>query len=43
LWIRNIANTFYATDKIDLLSGFGFIYNRLGDPRTFGATVSMKF
>jgi len=43
LWIRNIANTFYTTDKIDLLSGFGFIYNRVGDPRTFGATVSMKF
>lgn len=43
LWMRNIANTFYTTDKIDLLSGFGFIYNRVGDPRTFGATATIKF
>jgi iron complex outermembrane receptor protein len=43
LWIRNIANTFYTTDKIDLLSGFGFIYNRVGDPRTFGATLAISF
>ena len=43
LWMRNIANTFYTTDKIDLLSGFGFIYNRVGDPRTFGATLTIKF
>jgi iron complex outermembrane receptor protein len=42
-WIRNIANTFYTTDKIDLLSGFGFIYNRVGDPRTFGATAAINF
>ena len=32
LWIRNIGDKFYATDKIDLLSGFGYIYNRVGDP-----------
>ena len=43
LWIRNISNTFYTTDKIDLLSGFGFIYNRVGDPRTFGATLAINF
>jgi iron complex outermembrane receptor protein len=43
LWMRNIANTFYTTDKIDLLSGFGFIYNRVGDPRTFGATATVSF
>ena len=43
LWVRNIANTFYTTDKIDLLSGFGFIYNRVGDPRTFGATATISF
>ena len=43
LWMRNITNTFYATDKIDVTSGFGFIYNRVGDPRTFGATASMNF
>jgi iron complex outermembrane receptor protein len=43
LWIRNIADTFYATDKIDLISGFGFIYNRVGDPRTFGITGTYGF
>jgi iron complex outermembrane receptor protein len=43
LSVRNISNTFYTTDKIDLLSGFGFIYNRVGDPRTFGATLLMGF
>lgn len=43
MWIRNITNTFYATDKIDVTSGFGFIYNRVGDPRTFGATLSARF
>jgi iron complex outermembrane recepter protein len=42
-WVRNIADTFYTTDKIDLLSGFGFIYNRVGNPRTFGATLALHF
>ena len=42
-WVRNIADTFYATDKIDVTSGFGFIYNRVGDPRTFGATLTANF
>jgi len=43
LWVRNIADTFYSTDKIDVTSGFGFIYNRVGDPRTFGATLTANF
>ncbi len=43
LWVRNISDTFYTKDKIDLLSGFGFIYNRVGDPRTFGATLAINF
>jgi iron complex outermembrane receptor protein len=43
LWARNIANKFYANDKIDLLSGFGYIYNRIGEPRTFGATLNLSF
>jgi iron complex outermembrane receptor protein len=43
LWVRNITDKFYATDKIDVTSGFGFIYNRVGNPRTFGATVSASF
>jgi iron complex outermembrane receptor protein len=43
LWVRNISDTFYTKDKIDLLSGFGFIYNRVGDPRTFGVTLAVNF
>jgi len=43
LWVRNVADTFYSTDKIDLISGFGFIYNRVGDPRTFGITATLNF
>jgi hypothetical protein len=41
--VRNIADTFYTNDKIDLLSGFGFIYNGVGDPPTLGVTLSMNF
>ena len=43
LWMRNITDTFYTTYKIDVLSAFGFVYNRVGDPRTYGATLSAKF
>ena len=43
LWMRNITDTFYATDRIDVTSGFGFVYNRVGDPRTFGATFNARF
>ena len=43
LWARNITNTFYAHDRIDVSSGFGFIYNRIGEPRTYGATFEVSF
>jgi iron complex outermembrane receptor protein len=43
LWARNLTNTFYASDRIDVSSGFGFIYNRIGEPRTYGATFGFSF
>lgn len=43
LWVRNITNTFYANDKIDVRSGFGFVYNRIGEPRTYGITLDASF
>lgn len=41
--MRNITNSFSSTNKIDVTSGFGFIYNRVGEPRTFGATLRASF
>ncbi|MDK2758991.1 MAG: TonB-dependent receptor [Blastomonas fulva] len=43
LWAKNLANTFYFTSRIDLLAGFGFDYNHIGNPRTFGGTIGYKF
>jgi iron complex outermembrane receptor protein len=43
LWGKNLANKFYATSRIDVESGFGFDYNHLGAPRTFGGTIGYKF
>ncbi|PKP97751.1 MAG: hypothetical protein CVT74_13135 [Alphaproteobacteria bacterium HGW-Alphaproteobacteria-13] len=43
LWAKNITNKYYFTSRIDLLSGFGLIYNHIAPPRTFGATIGYKF
>ncbi|MDE2435577.1 MAG: TonB-dependent receptor [Sphingomonadales bacterium] len=43
LWAKNAGNNYYHTWRIDLLSGFGLIYNHIGAPRTYGATVGFKF
>ena len=43
VWVRNMTNTFYAHDRIDVSSGFGFVYNRIGEPRTYGATFQLNF
>ncbi|MES2302274.1 MAG: TonB-dependent receptor [Pseudomonadota bacterium] len=42
LWGRNLTNKTYFTARIDL-SGFGFDYNHVGTPRTFGASVKRAF
>jgi hypothetical protein len=38
-----MTDAFYSTDKIDVTSGFGLLYNKVGDPRTFGATITANF
>jgi len=42
-WIKNASNKQYFTSRVDLLAGFGFDYNHIGTPRTYGITVGMKF
>jgi len=43
VWGKNLTNKFYFTSRIDLLAGFGFDYNHVGTPRTYGVTVGVKF
>jgi iron complex outermembrane receptor protein len=43
LWARNLGNKLYFTSRVDLLAGFGFDYNHIGNPRTYGVTVGAKF
>ena len=43
LWAKNITNKYYFTSRIDLIGGFGMIYNHIAPPRTFGATIGYKF
>lgn len=38
VWGKNLTDKVYFTSRIDL-SGFGFDYNHVGTPRTFGATL----
>ena len=42
LWGRNLTDQTYFTSRIDL-SGFGFDYNHVGTPRTWGASVKRAF
>ncbi|MDF8331782.1 TonB-dependent receptor [Novosphingobium cyanobacteriorum] len=43
VWGRNLGNKLYFTSRVDLLAGFGFDYNHIGNPRTYGVTVGAKF
>ncbi len=43
IWGKNLTNQQYMTSRVDLLAGFGFDYNHIGNPRTYGITVGMKF
>jgi iron complex outermembrane receptor protein len=42
VWGRNLTDRTYFTARIDL-SGFGFDYNHVGTPRTFGASIRREF
>lgn len=43
IWGKNLADKQYKTSRVDLLAGFGFDYNHVGNPRTYGITVGMQF
>jgi iron complex outermembrane receptor protein len=43
LWAKNLTQQFYFTSRVDLLAGFGFDYNHIGNPRSYGVTVGAKF
>jgi len=43
LWVKNLTNTFYHTNKIDVMDGFGYIYNHVNEPRTYGVAFDVKF
>ena len=43
LWGKNLTDELYFTSRIDLLAGFGYDYNHIGAPRTYGVTVGRKF
>ena len=43
IWAKNLTNKFYFSSRIDLSAGFGFDYNHIGAPRTYGISVGTKF
>ena len=43
LWAKNLFNTGYHVYGLDLRAAFAYDYLALGSPRTFGATVCVKF
>jgi iron complex outermembrane receptor protein len=43
VWGKNLTNEFYFTSRVDLLAGFGFDYNHVAAPRTYGVTVGTTF
>ncbi len=43
VWGKNLTNKFYFTSRVDLLAGFGFDYNHISTPRTYGITVGVKY
>jgi len=43
IWGKNLTNKLYFTSRVDLLAGFGFDYNHIGAPRTYGITLGARF
>jgi iron complex outermembrane receptor protein len=43
IWGKNLTNQFYFTSRVDLLAGFGFDYNHVATPRTYGITIGTTF
>lgn len=43
IWGKNLTDKQYFTSRVDLLAGFGFDYNHIGNPRTYGISIGTKF
>lgn len=43
VWGKNLNNMKYFTSRIDLLGLYGFDYNHIGAPRTYGISIGRKF
>ncbi|MFA7588467.1 MAG: hypothetical protein WCY11_20155, partial [Novosphingobium sp.] len=43
LWVKNLTNTYYRTNRVDVLEGFGYVYTHVNEPRTYGVTLDAKF
>lgn len=43
IWGKNLTNTYYFTNSIDVLGGSGYIYNHAAPPITFGITLEARF
>ncbi|HQS71377.1 MAG TPA: TonB-dependent receptor, partial [Novosphingobium sp.] len=43
VWGKNLTDKFFFTSRVDLLAGFGFDYNHIGNPRMYGVSVGVKF
>jgi iron complex outermembrane recepter protein len=42
VWVKNLTDEFYYTSRISV-AGFGFNYQHLGEPRTFGVTATYRY
>ena len=43
IWGKNLTDKIYYTARIDAQAGFGFDYNHIGTPRTYGISLRYKF
>ena len=42
-WVRNVANEVYKTLAFDASTAAGLVGNLVGDPRTYGISVTVSF
>jgi outer membrane receptor protein involved in Fe transport len=42
-WVRNLTDKAYSGDILNLTRFQGTILHAMGDPRTFGATLQVRF
>jgi iron complex outermembrane receptor protein len=42
-WVRNVTNEVYKTLAFDASEGANLVGNQVGDPRTYGVTLSLSW